>query len=316
LSLSKQYYTGVSLVFVSAIGFGLLPIFALYAYQGGVNVTTLLLLRFSLAAVCYFVLVLINKVNIKLDKNLLVLLFVMGSIFYMLQSNFYLAAVQYIPASVAVLIFYTHPIFVAVLSLIFYKESLTGNILISILISIIGLTMVLGSDFGGLSARGLMLAGGAALVYSCYIVLGQRVLKQLPVMVASLMVTMFASFSLLAIGIATDSLNFNMQPMAWMALAGMVAFSTVLSVFTFFRGISLIGSTKASILSMVEPLTTIGFSALLFGERMSWLQLAGGLAVLAGSLLVITAEKKPVGAPLAGARINDARSSVTKKTDL
>ncbi|KJS12427.1 MAG: permease [Desulfotomaculum sp. BICA1-6] len=314
--MSKQYYTGVSLVFVSAIGFGLLPIFALYAYQGGVNVTTLLLLRFSLAAVCYFVLVLINKVNIKLDKNLLVLLFVMGSIFYMLQSNFYLAAVQYIPASVAVLIFYTHPIFVAVLSLIFYKESLTGNILISILISIIGLTMVLGSDFGGLSARGLMLAGGAALVYSCYIVLGQRVLKQLPVMVASLMVTMFASFSLLAIGIATDSLNFNMQPMAWMALAGMVAFSTVLSVFTFFRGISLIGSTKASILSMVEPLTTIGFSALLFGERMSWLQLAGGLAVLAGSLLVITAEKKPVGAPLAGARINDARSSVTKKTDL
>ncbi len=295
MSLSKQYYTGVSLVFISAIGFGLLPIFALYAYQGGVNVTTLLLLRFSLAAVCYFVLVLINKVNIKLDKNLLVLLFVMGSIFYMLQSNFYLAAVQYIPASVAVLIFYTHPIFVAVLSLIFYKESLTSNILISILISIIGLTMVLGSDFGGLSARGLMLAGGAALVYSCYIVLGQRVLKQLPVMVASLMVTMFASFSLLAIGIATNSLNFNMQPMAWMALAGMVAFSTVLSVFTFFRGISLIGSTKASILSMVEPLTTIGFSALLFGERMSWLQLAGGLAVLAGSLLVITAGKPVAG---------------------
>jgi len=125
--------------------------------------------------------------------------------------------------------------------------------------------------------------------------LGQRVLKQLPVMVASLMVTMFASFSLLAIGIATNSLNFNMQPMAWMALAGMVAFSTVLSVFTFFRGISLIGSTKASILSMVEPLTTIGFSALLFSERMSWLQLAGGLAVLAGSLLVITAGKPVVG---------------------
>jgi len=295
----------VSLVFVSAIGFGLLPIFALYAYQGGVNVTTLLFMRFSLAAICFFVLVLINKVKIKLNKTLLGLLFVMGGIFYMLQSNFYLAAVQYIPASVAVLIFYTHPVFVAVLSLIFYKESLTRNILMSILISIIGLTMVLGSDFGGLNAWGLMLAGGAALVYSCYIVLGQRVLKQLPVIVASALVTMFASISLLTIGIATDSLNFNMQPMAWMALAGMVAFSTVLSVFTFFRGISLIGSTKASILSMVEPLTTIGFSALLFGERMSWLQLAGGLAVLAGSLLVVTAEK-PVGAPLAGARINDA----------
>jgi len=295
--LSKQYYTGVGLVFVSAIGFGLIPVFALYAYQGGVNVTTLLFLRFSLAAVCFLVLILINKIKIELNKTLLGLLVIMGGIFYMLQSNFYLAAVQYIPASVAVLIFYTHPVFVTVLSAIFYKESFTRNIFISILISIIGLTMVLGGKFSGLNTRGLMLAGGAALVYSCYIVLGQRVLKQLPVMVASLMVTLFASFSLLAIGMATDSLDFNMQPMAWMALAGLVAFSTVMSIFTFFRGISLIGSTKASILSMVEPLTTIGFSALLFGERMSWLQLAGGLAVLAGSLLVITAEKPAVGVP-------------------
>lgn len=294
--MSKQYYTGVILAFISAVGFGLLPVFALYAYQGGANVTTLLFLRFLLAAICFWVLLLINKkIELKLTQTILCLSAVMGGIFYMLQSSFYFASVQYIPASLAVLIFCAYPVFVALLSSIFYKESLTGKIIISILISITGLTMVLGGDSSGFNAGGVMLAGCAAMVYSCYIVLGKRVLTQLPVIAASTLVTTFASFSLLIIGVAQGSLNFNMQPMAWMALAGMVGFSTVLAVFSFFKGISLIGPTKASILSMVEPLTTIGFSALLFNEQLSWLQLAGGIAVLAGSLLVVATEKPGAG---------------------
>ncbi|WP_027364517.1 DMT family transporter [Desulfotruncus alcoholivorax] len=288
----NQFYTGVGLVFLSAMGFGMIPIFALYAYQGGATVNTLLFLRFIIAAVFFLTYTFIKYRNFELKKIKWGSLLLMGGILYMLQSVCYFSAVKYIPASLAVLLFYTYPVFVAVLSAIIDKEILTKQVIFAILVSSAGLVMVLGTTFKKIDAFGVLLAAAAGLVYSCYITMGNRVVKQLPVMVTSAFVTLFASFSFLVIGLATDSLTFHLPLPAWLAVAGLALFSTIIAIFTFFRGIELIGSTRASILSMVEPLTTIGFSAMLFGERMSWLQLVGGIAVLGGAVSVVTAVRQ------------------------
>lgn len=288
----NPFYTGVGLVFLSAMGFGMIPIFALYAYQGGAAVITLLFLRFIIAALFFLTYTLIKYRNFNFKKINWVSLLMMGSVLYMLQSVCYFSAVKYIPASLAVLLFYTYPIYVAVLSTLIDKEILTKQVIIAILVSSIGLAMVLGTTFEKINVYGLLLAAASGLVYSLYITMGNRVVKQLPVIVTSAFVTLFASFSFLVIGIATDSVTFQLPAQAWLAVAGVALFSTIIAIFTFFRGIELIGSTRASILSMAEPLTTIGFSAVLFSERLSWLQLIGGLAVLGGALLVITTDKQ------------------------
>lgn len=288
----NPFYTGVSLVFLSAVGFGMIPIFALYAYQGGATVNTLLFLRFIIAALFFQTYTLIKYRSFNFKKINWVSLFLMGSVLYMLQSVCYFSAIKYIPASLAVLLFYTYPIYVAVLSTLIEKEILTKQVIIAILVSSIGLAMVLGTTFNKINVYGLFLAAASGLVYSCYITMGNRVVKQLPVIVTSAFVTLFASFSFLVIGLATDSLTFQLPAQAWLAVAGVTLFSTIIAIFTFFRGIELIGPTKTSILSMAEPLTTIGFSAVLFSERLSWLQMIGGFAVLGGALLVVTNNKR------------------------
>lgn len=291
----NPFYLGVCLAVLSANGFGMIPIFAKYAYQGGTTVTTLLFLRFSLAALFFFGFIFIRRVEIRVSRSTLLALFILGSVLYMMQSNFYFSAVRYIPASLAVLLFYTYPVFVAIIASLVDREKMTGHIVGAIAVSMTGLVLVLGTTPREISLYGILLAAAAGLVYSCYIVLGSRVLKQLPVMVASAFVTLFASFSFLFMGLAGGTLQFDITPRAWYAVAGLVLFSTIMAVFTFFKGIELIGSTRASILSMVEPLTTIGFSALLFQERLSWLQLIGGAAVLCGALLVITSGRAEAG---------------------
>lgn len=290
----NPYYTGVILSFISANGFGLIPIFAIYAYDGGATVETLLFFRFVLAALFFFLYTFISKQELKVNKVTLLYLVLMGCVLYTLQSACYFSSVRYIPASLAVLLFYTYPVLVAVLAVIVEKEKLTEVTVASIVISFLGLALVLGTSFGNVNLHGMMLACAAALVYSCYITIGSRVLKELPVLVTSAYVTMFASFSFLATGLVTGNLDFNLEKQAWLAIAGVALFCTIIAIFTFFKGIELIGSTNASIISMVEPLTTIGFSAVLFGERLGAMQIAGGLAVLMGSLLVAMRKNETV----------------------
>ena len=50
-----KLYKGAIILLLSAFGFGLLPIFALFAYKANINVTTLLFLRFSFGALLFFV---------------------------------------------------------------------------------------------------------------------------------------------------------------------------------------------------------------------------------------------------------------------
>ncbi|GBF34727.1 permease [Desulfocucumis palustris] len=288
----NQFYRGSGLIFLSAVGFGLIPVFAIYAYKGGANVTTLLFLRFIIATVFFFLYILKTNTKIILTKRQILYLFILGGILYTLQSNFYFLAVKLIPASLAVLLFYTYPVFVALLSSLAVKEMLTKHVFVSIVIASIGLTMVLGTAFNSINPAGAILAFGAALVYSAYIVLGNRVVKQLPVMVTSAFVTLFASMSFLIMGLSASGINFNLSPEAWMSIMGIALFSTILAIITFFRGIEIIGSTKASILSMIEPLVTIAFSALLFSERLTGMQVTGGLFVIFSSLYVVATERQ------------------------
>ncbi|SHK40351.1 Threonine/homoserine efflux transporter RhtA [Desulforamulus aeronauticus DSM 10349] len=292
MSILNHFYLGVLLVFLSAAGFGLIPIFALYAYGGGASVTTLLFGRFALAAIFFLSYLLYKERKISVQRSQLKYLFLMGGVIYTLQSYLYLSSVKYIPASLAVLVFYIYPVFVAVLSSFLDKEELHKKIIFSIVLSLVGLTLVLGISFGDINLTGVMLAFGAGLVYSAYLVLGNRVVKETSAMVTSAFVCLSAATSIFVIGISTGALDFNLTREAWLAILGVALCCTVLAIFTLFRGIELIGSTKASILSMIEPLITIGFSAALFNERLSLLQMMGGVAVLAGAVLVISARDR------------------------
>jgi drug/metabolite transporter (DMT)-like permease len=68
-------------------------------------------------------------------------------------------------------------------------------------------------------------------------------------------------------------------------------FSTVLAMLAFFAGLELVGSTRAAILSTTEPLMTAILSTVLLDQRLTTWQMAGGLAVLAGAVLVVLPQK-------------------------
>lgn len=186
-----KYYYGVVMVLVSAFGFALMPTFAKLAYKNGVTVTTLLFFRFILAATVFFCCLLIKKKPIRLNKRNLLNLFLLGAVCYTLQSAFYFSSVKYIPASLAVLITYTHPTIIAIISSFWDHEPITRNIALALISSFIGLTLMLGTTLGELSGLGVILATGSSLVYAIYVVFSNKVLKEVPSLTATAFIALF-----------------------------------------------------------------------------------------------------------------------------
>lgn len=283
-----SFFAGSLLIFTSAFGFGLMPILALYAYSGGVNVPTLLFLRFGIAALCLFSWLLTRRTLLSIPRREMGYLFVLGAVLYTLQSTFYFSAIRYIPASLAALILYLYPVIVALLAVLVEKEPFSLKMVAPSLLSLIGIAVVLGTPLEQVDWFGVLLAFGAAVVYSVYIILGRRVVAQIPAIVTSAFIAAFAAMSFLTFGGITGSLDFDLSLQSWAVVLGVVLFSTILAMATFFAGMDIIGSTRASILSTIEPVITIGFSALLLQEKLSWVQGVGALLVLTGTIWVIS----------------------------
>ncbi|MBB6176761.1 drug/metabolite transporter (DMT)-like permease [Anoxybacillus tengchongensis] len=279
-------WKGYGLVLLSATGFAFIPIFALHAYNSGVNVTTLLFLRFALAALFFFMYVWFTKKNAKVSWSQLFYLFLLGGIFYMMQSSFYFHAVKYIPSSLAALLLYLNPIFVAIFSFFINQEKLTKRTMVAMAISFSGMLLVLGAPEGKIQPLGIALAIGAAVIYSIYIIVGNKVTAHVPPMTASAYIALFAAFSFFVWGISVGTLHFQFDAKGWISVIGTSFVSSVLAILAFFSGMNMIGPTKAAILSMLEPVITFLLSMVFLQERMSFMQMIGGLIVLSGAMLV------------------------------
>lgn len=288
----KKTYVGILLVMLSALGFSFLPIFALYAYKGGITVSTLLLIRFVTAAALFFGYIFIFLKHPALSFKNILHFILLGGICYTLQSTFYFNAVKYISPSLAVLMLYTFPVFVAVLSSIFFKERLNKKTILSMALSFSGLVVITAAGAGNINITGVILGLLAALTYSAYIVLGSHVIKNMPSIVTSAWVTLFAAVGILASGLPSGQIRFDFEPAALLPTVGIALLSTVLAIFTFFKGLEYLSPTKASILSMLEPVFTILLTALLLGGFMGGFQLAGGIIVLTGAAMTVLAQKQ------------------------
>lgn len=288
----NKLYRGAVLILISASSFALMPILAVYAYRGSANVNTVLFLRFALAALIFFIYIAVKMDKITLNKSTLRASLLLGAVLYTLQSSLYFESVKYIPTSLQALLFYTYPIFVTLLSFAVEKERPDIKLIASIALSIFGLCLVLGTSFKTINYLGAILALGAAAVYSIYMIISNRIIKNSSPVITSAFVTLFAAFAFLIIGLSTDTLVFTFDKSAWLPILGIVLFSTVISIFTLFRGMELLGSARAAILSMVEPLVTIIISCILFQDKLGPWQWFGGIMVLTGALMVVISRQK------------------------
>jgi drug/metabolite transporter (DMT)-like permease len=166
---------GITFIIISAASFGTLAIFGWYAYADGLDTFTLLFLRFTFSALIMAGLLAVRREGLPRGKTL-ALLIGMGAIGYVGQSFCFLTATQYASAGLVALLLYLYPTFVAILSVIFLKEKLNRIKVIALALATTGVALIV--DPQGGRWLGILLAIGAAAIYSVYIIVGTGVMKQ------------------------------------------------------------------------------------------------------------------------------------------
>ena len=135
---------------------------------------------------------------------------------------------------------------------------------------------------------------GAAVVFSAYILVSERVAGRIRPSVLSALVCSGAAVTLTGGSALLGELRPGELTVAgWGWLACLAVVSTVAAIGLFFAGLRRVGPTTTSILSTVEPLVTVTLAFLVFGETLGALQLVGGALVLAAVVVVHTTARWP-----------------------
>ncbi|MFD4030701.1 DMT family transporter [Streptomyces sp. NPDC058637] len=275
---------GYLLIGLSATGFGLMPVFATFAYRDGLTLATLLFLRFALAAAVFLPYAIRHARRTGPPKRAdLLRLVVLGGVLYTAQSALYFSSVKHISPALAALLLYVYPALVATVSAVVGRDRPSLAIVGSMLASFAGVSLVLGRIGADLNIVGVLQVLGAAGVYTAYILYGDRVSGSVHPVVMTACVSAAAAVSFLLYGAATGDLRLDFAFRGWLWVLALALVSTVVAILCFFLGMTVIGPTRASIGSMLEPVVSIVASAVLLSSGLTWLQLLGAALVLTGA---------------------------------
>ena len=116
---------------------------------------------------------------------------------------------------------------------------------------------------------GAALGLGAALTYTAYILVSDRVGGDLEALPLSALITTGAAITFGVAGAATGSLDTGFASEGWVWLAAIAIVSTVTPITLFFAGLRRVGPSTAAILSTLEPPTTVALAFVVFGESLT-----------------------------------------------
>jgi drug/metabolite transporter (DMT)-like permease len=276
---------GFGLVLLAALGFSTSILMATMANRDGIDIHTINAVRHSVTVILLFLFLMIRGKQLKLPPRERYASLVLGISIVMMGVG-YLSATQYIPVSVAVLIFYTHPFLVAIAARFTENEPITPIRLMAITIAFIGLVFALGiQSVAGFNWYGIAFAFMAALGAASFVTISSVAIRTAD--------TQTVNFHCLAAAtvLYVVFMLFNGGPAAHIAPAGWFKLSVsslalTIAYVTFLIGIETIGPVKTTILMNAEPILTIILAAVLLGERLSFTQLIGAGFVMAGIILI------------------------------
>jgi len=269
---------GSIIALISATTFALNMVLASISYDHGANIHALNFARAEVFFGCLLLVVLIKQPSLAMPpaarRSTLLLGFLLCSLMYAL-----LGAVQTIPVALAVLIFYTYPILIAVFRWIRGEDQFSILALVLMAVAFSGLVFVLVNAPVSLKISGIGFSIAAALIMATMLVTSERSLNQFNTFVVMVQVLAVVTTILLFLALTAVEHRWPESDIGWLAFSGSTIFYVV-ATFTLFQAVSMVGPLRTAIIDNTAPVWAMIFGYLLIGDAAAVGQLTNPVIAL------------------------------------
>ena len=279
-------WLGSAMVLVSAAAFAANSILAKLAYANGFQVFQLLATRFVLATIGMWGLALfVGQSPLRLQRGRFLQLLALGFFVYTGQSTAYFLALQTLPASLCVLIVYIYPSLTLAAGWLLFRRAITRWHVIALVASFAGIALLVGGAHLALG-WGLVFAVAAPVIYTTYILLGEKVMAGMPALGASAVIFSGAALAFCILATFTGQVALPRGLPGWAVGLAIAVIPTMVAISLFMAGLPRIGANLAALLSTLEPVVVVLLAAVILGERLTVVQAAGGVLVVVAVVVV------------------------------
>ncbi|PWN06450.1 DMT family transporter [Rhodohalobacter mucosus] len=265
---------------------GCIGIFTEYLSDGGFTSLQIVTLRAAMAAILLFFILWLRDPSLLRIRLADYRYFIGTGILSVTFFNWcYFTAINVTSLSVAVILLYTGPAFVILLSALLFREKITPRKAVSLALTFAGVVLVTGvfpAGFSEFSFYGILVGLGSGFGYALYSIFSKFALEKFRPLTIIFYTFLFASLFLipftLIVGPEWPSQTFT--PESFGVVLGMGIFPTVLAYLLYTEGLNRMEAGSASITAMIEPATAATLGIMLFGEQIRILQVMGILLVL------------------------------------
>ena len=266
---------GISYTLSSGLMYGLVGFFGIKLMENGLSISNMLFWRFLVASIINFALF-IPKRKIEMQQ---------------ISSILYFMSAKYIGTGLSIVIFFTYPIFVAILSWFFDGHKVTKIHYFSIGLIILGSICLIDRGEVVMDISGIILAFIASCTYGLYIFASKKQIKSLTPLMSTFTVCIANTILFFVFSLVDGSFMVPHGTINWIYIFGMANLCTVFPILFLLEGLKYISASKASILSVLEPVFVVLIGVAFLGETIGTMQIVGMLVILT-SALVINFEKK------------------------
>lgn len=245
---------------------------------------TLGFIRFFIASVIMFIIMIKTKTSFKMHKEDRLNFFIAGGVgitaYFFFENN----GVKYTTASVASLIMAAIPVFAIITESIIYKVKITRRVTFCLILSVLGVLMISGINIDELKAsgylKGYFMMFGATVTWLIYSVACKKLFgkyEQLTIAFYQFFIGALCFFPFIFLEEVVWS-DVDTEIIIHVLILGV--FASAIGFFLYLVGLEKLGMGESSLYINIIPLVTVILGIFYLGETISINQILGGTMVM------------------------------------